>query len=76
MKYCPAIAGLLIIASCASAQAPNPFISDLKYFYTVRKGDLLKAVDRMPAEQVNGRLQVVRVDLILDPLAHSAVAKN
>ncbi len=50
MKYCPAIAGLLIIASCAFAQAPNPFISDLKYFYTVRKGDLLRAVDRMPAE--------------------------
>ena len=34
----------------ALAQSTSPFMSDLKQFYTIRKGDLLKAADRMPAE--------------------------
>jgi uncharacterized damage-inducible protein DinB len=34
----------------ALAQSPNPFIGELKQFYTIRKGDLSKAADRMPAE--------------------------
>jgi uncharacterized damage-inducible protein DinB len=37
-------------AACALAQTTPFFIADLKQFYTVRKGDLLKAADRMPAE--------------------------
>jgi uncharacterized damage-inducible protein DinB len=36
-------------------QSPNPFAGELKQFYTVRKGDLLKAADRMPAEEYNFR---------------------
>jgi uncharacterized damage-inducible protein DinB len=36
--------------TCAVAQTSPFFIGDLKQFYTVRKGDLLKAADRMPAE--------------------------
>jgi uncharacterized damage-inducible protein DinB len=43
------IAGLLG-GTCAIAQTPLPFIGELKQFYTIRKGDLLKAADRMPAE--------------------------
>ena len=43
------------VISCAVAQSADPFISDLKGFYTVRKGDLTKAVDRMPAEDYNFR---------------------
>jgi hypothetical protein len=35
---------------CALAQTPNPFAGELKEFYTIRKGDLLKAADRMPAD--------------------------
>ncbi len=50
MKTYSMIVSFLLTAPCIIAQAPNPFISDLKYFYAVRKGDLLKAVDRMPAE--------------------------
>ncbi len=50
MKHCLIIIGCLFIESCAFAQSASPFISELKQFYTVRKGDLLKAVDRMPAE--------------------------
>ena len=44
------VTGCLLAASCVFAQAPNPFISELKQFYNIRKGDLLKAADRMPAE--------------------------
>ncbi len=40
----------LFTATCALAQTQLPFISELKQFYTIRKGDLLKAADRMPAE--------------------------
>jgi hypothetical protein len=40
----------LLTASYAFGQSANPFISELKQFYTVRKGDLLKAADRMPTE--------------------------
>ena len=50
MKHYSIIAGCLLVASCAFAQSASPFISELKQFYTVRKGDLLKAADRMPAE--------------------------
>lgn len=32
-------------------QSPYPIVGELKQFYTVRKGDLLKAADRMPAEE-------------------------
>jgi uncharacterized damage-inducible protein DinB len=42
--------GAMVTAGCVLAQAPNPLIPELKQFYTVRKGDLLKAADRMPAE--------------------------
>ena len=34
----------------ASAQNSTPFAAELKQFYTIRKGDLLKAADRMPAD--------------------------
>jgi uncharacterized damage-inducible protein DinB len=34
----------------AVAQSSTPFAAELKQFYTIRKGDLLKAADRMPAE--------------------------
>ena len=50
MKHFLLIAGSFCAASCAFAQAANPFMSELKQFYTVRKGDLLKAAERMPAE--------------------------
>jgi len=36
--------------TCALAQTSQPIIGELKQFYTIRKGDLLKAADRMPAE--------------------------
>ena len=49
MKRFLVIVGCLSAASSAVAQMPNPFMSDLKQFYFVRKGDLLKAADRMPA---------------------------
>ena len=39
----------LLAGTCAMAQTSPFFIGDLKQFYTVRKGDLLKAADRMPA---------------------------
>jgi len=38
--------GLLFTAVC---QAQAPILGELKQFYTIRKGDLLKAADRMPA---------------------------
>lgn len=40
----------LLEGSCALAQTSLPFIGELKQFYVIRKGDLLKAADRMPAE--------------------------
>lgn len=40
----------LCAASYGFAQTASPIIGELKQFYTVRKGDLLKAADRMPAE--------------------------
>ena len=49
MKHFLLIIGCLCAASSAIAQSANPFMSELKQFYTVRKGDLLKAADRMPA---------------------------
>src|SRR5215469_15996348 len=47
--------GCLLTASYAYGQSANPFISELKQFYSVRKGDLLKAADRMPAEDYDFR---------------------
>jgi hypothetical protein len=49
VKHFLLIIGCLCAASSAIAQSANPFMSELKQFYTVRKGDLLKAADRMPA---------------------------
>lgn len=49
------VAGCLLAAACVFAQAPNPFLSELKQFYNIRKGDLLKAADRMPAEDYGFR---------------------
>jgi uncharacterized damage-inducible protein DinB len=40
----------LMGGACAVAQTPLPIIGELKQFYTIRKGDLLKAADRMPAD--------------------------
>ena len=40
----------LFAGTCAIGQTSLPFIGELKQFYTIRKGDLLKAADRMPAE--------------------------
>jgi len=49
----------MIVYLCAGtgaiAQTTLPFIGELKQFYTIRKGDLLKAADRMPAEDYNFR---------------------
>jgi uncharacterized damage-inducible protein DinB len=50
VKHYSMIVACLLAASCAFAQSANPFMSELKQFYGVRKGDLLKAADRMPAE--------------------------
>ena len=36
--------------ACAVAQTSQPVIAEMNQFYTIRKGDLLKAADRMPAE--------------------------
>lgn len=38
-----------LTAGCALAQTPNPIIPEMKQFYTIRKGNLTKAADRMPA---------------------------
>jgi uncharacterized damage-inducible protein DinB len=40
----------LLPAAYATAQTSAPIISEMKQFYTIRKGDLIKAADRMPAE--------------------------
>ena len=50
MKHFLLIVGCLCAEFSAFAQSANPFMSELKQFYTVRKGDLLKAADRMPAD--------------------------
>ena len=41
--------------TCAVAQTSPPFVGELKQFYTIRKGDLLKAADRMPAADYDFR---------------------
>jgi uncharacterized damage-inducible protein DinB len=51
MKHYLTIVICQIGASCALAQ--SPLIPELKQFYTIRKGDLLKSADRMPAEDYN-----------------------
>ena len=40
----------LFAGTCAVAQTSLPIIGEMKQFYTIRKGDLLTAADRMPAE--------------------------
>ena len=55
MKHYRVMIGCLLTASYALGQSANPFISELKQFYTVRKGDLLKAADRMPTEDYDFR---------------------
>lgn len=50
MKHHVVMISCLLTASYAFGQSANPFISELRQFYTVRKGDLLKAADRMPSE--------------------------
>ncbi len=50
MNRCLLIIVCLVGGVEAFAQTSNPFISELKQFYTIRKGDLLRAADRMPAE--------------------------
>ena len=40
----------LMGAAYAAAQTPVPYVLELKEFYTIRKGDLLRAAERMPAE--------------------------
>ena len=50
VKHFLLLVGCRGAASSAFAQSANPFMSELKQFYTVRKGDLLKAADRMPAD--------------------------
>jgi uncharacterized damage-inducible protein DinB len=47
------IIALLFGGACAVAQTSQLFIGELTQFYTIRKGDLLKAADRMPADDYN-----------------------
>ena len=49
------VIGCLFAGSYAVAQTSTFFVSELKQFYVVRKGDLLKAADRMPAESYDFR---------------------
>jgi uncharacterized damage-inducible protein DinB len=52
----PAVAIVFVLtAASALAQTSYPIIPELKQFYTIRKGDLLKAADRMPAEDYDFR---------------------
>jgi uncharacterized damage-inducible protein DinB len=51
-RYLRVIA-VLSATTCAIAQTSLPIIGELKQFYTIRKGDLLKAADRMPAPDYN-----------------------
>ena len=55
MKHSRMMISSLLTASYAFGHSANPFISELKQFYTVRKGDLLKAADRMPTEDYDFR---------------------
>lgn len=41
---------VLLAGSVSAAAQTSTIISEMKQFYTIRKGDLLKAADRMPAE--------------------------
>lgn len=41
---------IFAVLTATGAFAQTPIISELKQFYTIRKGDLLEAADRMPAE--------------------------
>ena len=40
----------LLAAGSAAAQTSSPIISEMRQFYEIRKGDLTKAADRMPAD--------------------------
>jgi hypothetical protein len=55
VKHFLLIVACLCAASSALAQTATPFMSELSWFYGVRKGDLLKAADRMPAEDYDFR---------------------
>jgi hypothetical protein len=59
----------VLSGSCALAQATDPYVSDLHQFYAVRKGDLLKAADRMPAADYDFR-PVPEVRTFAQLLAH------
>jgi uncharacterized damage-inducible protein DinB len=49
-RYLKLISASIFAASLAVGQTSNPIIAEMKQFYTIRKGDLLRAADRMPAE--------------------------
>ncbi len=40
----------VLAAAPAAAQTTSPIIPEMRQFYEIRKGDLTKAVDRMPAD--------------------------
>lgn len=52
-RYSTMLLVYLLPLACAMAQSPAPIIAEMKSFYTIRKGDLLKAADRMPADAYN-----------------------
>src|SRR5215472_7608140 len=54
-RYILIVAVSVCAAMPAGAQTSDPFIPELKQFYEIRKGDLLKAADRMPAESYDFR---------------------
>lgn len=49
-RYVMTLVVCLLPCASATAQTPTPIISEMRQFYEVRKGDLLKAADRMPAD--------------------------
>jgi uncharacterized damage-inducible protein DinB len=60
----------LAVASFSSAvRAADPYIAELKQFYTIRKGDLLKAANRMPADSYGFR-PMPQVRTFAELLAH------
>jgi len=63
------IAILALSCGFGIAQAADPYASELAGFYTVRKGDLLKAAERMPAENY-GFKPVPEVRTFAQLLAH------
>jgi uncharacterized damage-inducible protein DinB len=63
------IAAYLLEGIAAVAQTSAPIIGELKQFYTIRKGDLLKAADRMPAEAYDFR-PTLEVRTFAQLLAH------